>query len=207
MNQEALQRVPDELPAPPVVADGAGLWERWKAFTVRRRTVFSPIVFMPLFLVAQPTPAWYLAGLGIVTLGVAMRVAASGYLIKSAELTVTGPFAYMRHPLYAASFVIAMGGCAMTGLWWAFPVMAALFAVIYGPTVAFEEGFLVEKYGEAYKEYRARVPAVIPRLRHAQGAWRGFRWGLVLFNKEHINASGVAVIALAFAVRLLVRLV
>ena len=206
MNPDALQRVPEEMPAPPVAADGAGVWERWQAFTVRRRTFFSLLVVVPLFLLARPRPIWYLAGLGLVLLGLALRVAASGYLIKSAQLTVSGPFAHMRHPLYVASFAVAMGYSAMSGHWCAFPIMAVLYVAIYGPTIAFEESFLAEKFGGAYDEYRARVPGVFPRLRCAPGSWRGFRWALVVFNKEHVNAAGVAAIALAFAVRLLIWL-
>jgi protein-S-isoprenylcysteine O-methyltransferase Ste14 len=203
MNPEALHRVAEEMPAPPVAAQGAGLWERWQAFTVRRRTVFSLVVVVPLFVLARPTPKWYLAGLAAIVLGVAMRLVASGYLIKSAQLTVTGPFAHVRHPLYIASFANAMGCCAMSGHWCAFPIVGLLYVAVYGPTVAFEESFLAGKFGEAYDAYRRQVPALLPRWRSPRGSWRGFRWALVLFNKEHVNVLGVATIAAAFALRLL----
>jgi protein-S-isoprenylcysteine O-methyltransferase Ste14 len=205
MNPEALQRVAEEMPAPPVVAEGASVWERWQAFTVRRRTLFSLLVIVPLVVIARPTLAWYLTGVAFILVGICLRIVASGYLIKSAQLTVGGPFAHMRHPLYVASSLIAMGCCAMSGRWLAFPIVAGLFVAVYGPTVAFEERFLGDKFGDAYREYRARVPAVLPRLRPPPGSWSGFRWALVLFNKEHVNASGVAAIVLGFAARLLMQ--
>jgi protein-S-isoprenylcysteine O-methyltransferase Ste14 len=203
MNPEALQRVRDEMPGPPVVADGAGLWERWQAFTIRRRTLFSLLVVVPLVGLARAAPTWYLVGSALMVLGIALRVVASGYLIKSAQLTVTGPFAHMRHPLYLANFVIAMGYCAMSGRWSTFPVVAALFVAVYAPTIAFEESFLADKFGDTYVQYRARVPSLFPRWRAAPGSWAGFRWSLVLFNKEHVNVSGLVALAAAFAVRLL----
>ncbi len=201
MNPEALRQIQDEMPTPPVVAEGAGLWQRWQAFTVRRRTLFSLLVAVPLIALARESSVWYLTGLALGLLGVSMRVLASGYLIKAAQLTVTGPFAHMRHPLYVANFVIGMGCCAMSGRWQAFPIVAVLFVAIYGPTIAFEESFLTDKFGETYLRYRARVPAFLPRWRVASGSWSGFRWSLVLFNKEHVNVSSLVAIAVVFAVR------
>ena len=74
--------------------------------------------------------------------GLWLRAYASGYVKKNQELTVTGPYAYTRNPLYLGSMLIAFG-FALAVLSW--PVALALaigFCVIYIPVIASEERFL-----------------------------------------------------------------
>lgn len=98
----------------------------------------------------------------ITALGVNNIPAASVADVK--QLITAGPYALVRHPLYSADIVLAWG------LFFAFPSLRLLVAVIWATTIfvywaKLEEAALEEKFGEQYREYRARVPMLFPRLR------------------------------------------
>ena len=80
------------------------------------------------------------------------------------RLCDTGPFAYVRHPMYAALIPMYVGMCL--ALKSAFPLVHGLllFVTIY-PKFAMEEDALNAKLGDKYRDYMRRVPArIIPGL-------------------------------------------
>ena len=130
----------------------------------RRIRVPLGFVFAGVFLwLARPTWQTMLASLVLVAPGVWLRAYAAGYVRKDAELTRTGPYAYTRNPLYLGSMMIAFGFAAAAGSWVILIVLAALFAVIYIPTIQSEEGYLREHFA-GFEEYAAKVPRLLPRL-------------------------------------------
>jgi len=77
------------------------------------------------------------------------------------RLVTTGMHARVRHPIYLAHFcmltawTVGSGTGAMFGLW--------VFAVVTGSLMIYwEDRELETRFGEEYREYRARVPAIIP---------------------------------------------
>src|SRR5262245_57561623 len=79
---------------------------------------------------SRPTPASIAAGALPILLGEGLRLWATGHLHKNDSLTVTGPYAYLRHPLYAGTLLIGAGFLIMawSGIALAF---AAVFLVGY----------------------------------------------------------------------------
>lgn len=73
-------------------------------------------------------------------------------------LIASGFHAYVRHPLYAAGFLI-LWGAAWTDLGLATAAWGTLYLVI---GARFEERRLIRLYGDTYREYRRRVPAFVP---------------------------------------------
>jgi protein-S-isoprenylcysteine O-methyltransferase Ste14 len=116
----------------------------------------------------------YFVGLLLCALGLGFTVWARAHLgtnwsdtvsrKRGHELVSTGPYARVRHPIYTGlllaffSVLIARGdlvsllGCTMMTL-----------AVLQ--KLRIEERWMAETFGDAYAEYRARVPALIPALR------------------------------------------
>ena len=95
-------------------------------------------------------------------LGVA-RMVGQAELRAGGEMKLDGIYARVRHPRYAAMLISTLGACLMAArpaMWCA----AAVWAVVVGLMVREEERELVARFGDAYEEYRRRVPAVIPRL-------------------------------------------
>jgi hypothetical protein len=114
-----------------------------------------------------PQPAAVAWSLALVVPGLWLRAYASGYVKKNRELTVTGPYAHTRNPLYLGSMLIA-AGFAVALLSWPVGLALALgFTVIYVPVIASEERFLRSTF-PAFGDYCQRVPRLIPRLRPAR---------------------------------------
>jgi protein-S-isoprenylcysteine O-methyltransferase Ste14 len=78
------------------------------------------------------------------------------------ELVTHGPFAYVRHPLYA-TIMITIPPLAI--VWFSdllFLVPWVLMFVVSHHIVSVEERELIEVFGEDYARYRRCVPALLP---------------------------------------------
>ena len=132
--------------------------------------------FLPLYLAGlailvffPPEPHVLARVLPVIGVGAILRGWGAGHLVKNHELTVTGPYAHLRHPLYLGTILIATGfALAVTG-WVSLLALVALwpwFALRYFPRKERSESRRLEElYGERFERYRAAVPALWPRLR------------------------------------------
>jgi protein-S-isoprenylcysteine O-methyltransferase Ste14 len=187
--------------SPPPSSDWIARWQR-----VARR-IRVPLGFLTallyLFELARraPQPAAVAWSLALVLPGLWLRGYAAGYVKKNRELTMTGPYAHTRNPLYLGSMLIA-AGFAVALLSW--PVAVALvvgFAVIYIPVIASEERFLRATF-PGFDAYCARVPRLVPRLSPAQAlapadASGAFSFGLYLKHREYNAGVGAALLYLS----------
>ncbi|HEY1766866.1 MAG TPA: isoprenylcysteine carboxylmethyltransferase family protein [Terracidiphilus sp.] len=148
----------------------SGSMQRWQQLARRTRV---PLGFLAaalyLFELWQraPQPAAIAWSLALVLPGLWLRGYASGYVKKNRELTMTGPYAYTRNPLYLGSILIAAGFAVALLSWPVAVVLAFGFAVIYIPVIASEESFLNASFTE-FAVYRRKVPRLIPRLSPAR---------------------------------------
>ena len=82
---------------------------------------------------------------------------------KRNRLAITGPYSYVRHPQYVG-FILVMFGFLLQ---WPTLLTLAMFPVLvfmYLKLARAEERETLASFGDAYREYMARVPAFIPRL-------------------------------------------
>lgn len=122
------------------------------------------ILAITFFWLARPSFPSIGFGAAIVLIGLLIRGWAAGVLEKNRELTVSGPYAFTRNPLYLGSFVIGAGAVVAGARPWLGLVFVAYFAWIYGSTMARESGELAGRFGESYNRYRDSVPVLLPRL-------------------------------------------
>ncbi len=127
-----------------------------------------------LLLSVRPEPLAYLAGMTAILVGALLRTWGAGHLVKTERLTRTGPYAWIRHPLYAGTLWAGVGLALMPGGWWS-PTLLAVFLVWffldYFPRKERTEAARLEAlYGRDFADYRAEVPALIPRLRAVRPA-------------------------------------
>lgn len=125
---------------------------------------------------AQPVLPLFVAG-GVLTLfGEAIRfwgVAYAGPLTRvtggvgAPEVIVSGPFAYVRNPLYLGNILMYIGvGITANALSpWLVIVAAVYFAFQYSVIVSLEEEFLLKEFGEKYRLYKNAVPRFFPALK------------------------------------------
>jgi protein-S-isoprenylcysteine O-methyltransferase Ste14 len=79
------------------------------------------------------------------------------------QLVTSGIRSRVRHPIYLGHLCEILGWCLGTGLVALYALAA--FAVITGALmIHIEDRELEARFGEAYRRYRTRVPAVLPRL-------------------------------------------
>ena len=78
------------------------------------------------------------------------------------KLASSGDYARVRHPLYLYSILFLVLNPVMTARW----VLLTIFSVAYfivGGMV--EERRLLKEFGDEYREYRQRVPFMIPSVK------------------------------------------
>lgn len=82
---------------------------------------------------------------------------------RERRLAVTGPYAHVRHPQYAA-FVLIMFGFLLQ--WPTLPtlVMFPILVAVYTRLAKNEEREVLEIFGDAYRDYQQHTPAFIPDL-------------------------------------------
>jgi len=148
-----------------------------------------------------PQPAAVAWSLALVVPGLWLRGYAAGYVKKNRELTVTGPYAHTRNPLYLGSMLMAAGFALALLSWPVAMLLAGGFAAIYIPVIDSEERFLRATFPE-FEAYCRRVPRLIPRLTPADhsGADSGagsFSFSLYLRHREYNAAIGAALLYLS----------
>ena len=133
-------------------------------FFVRWRVRLGyPLSFAVLYF-SEPTPRSILLGALTGVIGLVVRAYAAGYLHKQEVLTVTGPYAYTRNPLYLGSAVLALGAAIATRSWISAAILMAYFAVFYSIVMQREAKELHVRHGASFEEYARAVPLFIPRL-------------------------------------------
>jgi len=86
-------------------------------------------------------------------------------LFADHELVRTGPYRFVRHPIYASMLgMLVASGLVMTH-WAVLIVAVAIFIVGTEIRVRAEDGLLESRFGETFRDYRAAVPAYIPFVR------------------------------------------
>jgi methanethiol S-methyltransferase len=118
-------------------------------------------------------PGSIIAITGITVMGICIRkyfAHLSGirslYMVEKSrnELMITGIHKYMRHPLYAGTFLF------IWGLWLFLPFLSLLVTnliitsyTLFG--ISWEEQKLESEFGASYKKYKQQVPKLIPLLK------------------------------------------
>lgn len=175
------------------------------AFLFRRRTFIVLLGIIAMIPWSRPQPVALGIGFAIAAAAEAWRIWAAGTIHKTEELTTSGPYARVRHPLYVGSFLHAIALCCMTGLWQSALIILPMFAVLYSAAAATEEAMLYKVFGERYAEYCRNVPRLVPRLRPWGNSRSGFDWQRVRLNKEYVNLIWIAALSGIFLGKLLIQ--
>jgi len=158
-----------------------------------------------LVWLATPTRASLAAGLPLVAAGLAVRAWAAGHLQRNRRLATSGPYAYLRDPLYLGRLLLLVGFgviAANAAGWVLCAAGLAVFFIDYMPRKLRKETARLEKhFGAPYVDYRRRVHSLVPRLRPYPER-SGDRWRADLFWRE--NREYWLILAVALMVGLMV---
>lgn len=133
-----------------------------------------PLILIVLIL-ASPTWPAFLLGLGIALLGEMLRIwgvshAGSATRTTSGaggdDLITSGPFAYVRNPLYLGNFLITIGFTVASWAWmpWMLILVILLFGIQYWLIISLEEEYLSQHFGYKYQLYKNHVGRFLPRM-------------------------------------------
>jgi protein-S-isoprenylcysteine O-methyltransferase Ste14 len=157
--------------------------------------VFGAIVLA----LAQPTIRSLGIGFGIAAIGEGIRIWAAGHLNKSREITTSGPYRWVAHPLYVGSSIMGIGlavACAsVTGA----AVIAAYLLTTLTAAIKSEETFLRRTFGDQYELYRESQRA--RRQMSAGAAPRRFSVALMMSNREYRAVAGFVMAVLLLALK------
>jgi len=78
-------------------------------------------------------------------------------------LTRSGPYRFVRHPIYSGILLAVLGGVIASGEWRQL-VALALIAGAFLRKIQIEERYMLGQFGETYALYRQNVAALVPRL-------------------------------------------
>ena len=148
----------------------------WSPIARRIRVPLGFLLAVVYVWLARPVIWSILAGFVVSVVGLGMRAFASGYVRKNEDLATTGPYAYVRNPLYLGSIVIAAGFALAARSWVIAAILLLMFLAIYLPVIRGEEKFLRQRFPE-FAEYERRVPRLWPRLLSSSGASESFTSG------------------------------
>jgi protein-S-isoprenylcysteine O-methyltransferase Ste14 len=125
---------------------------------------------LPALDIAAALPGWprIVAGLAAAAAGGALALASerqfkrAGTEVKpwrpSAQLVTSGPFRYLRNPMYVSLAVLTGGIAFALGSGWTLVLMVPAALVMHFGVVRREERYLSARFGDAYRDYMARVP-------------------------------------------------
>jgi protein-S-isoprenylcysteine O-methyltransferase Ste14 len=182
------------------MSDAAKFLARWRV-----RLGYILAVFVLAF--ARPLPKFVTIGAAIGLAGLWLRAYAAGYLHKQEVLTVTGPYAHTRNPLYLGSAILALGAGVATHSWISAAILLVYFAVVYSVVMRREEGELLQQHGQSFKDYAASVPLFFPRITAAKmaGASAG-NFSLAQYRKNHEHQAALGYLLLLGALLVIWRL-
>ena len=178
-----------------------------------RRRSYMPLALVPLFVLTllddrPPTTfRWELFCLAVALCGLLVRAFVVGTAPRGAStrgtrhptaesLSTRGAYSVVRHPLYLANTLVALGCSLLSGTWY-LPVIVALLSFIYHERIAArEEAFLQNRFGGSFNAWASQVPAMVPAFRGYRSAGVSFQTRKVIVQESH----GLCAIGTAFLV-------
>ena len=131
-----------------------------KRLALSTHAVIMPIAAIySIFLPLKIGTAWLYVGLIIYVLALVVTVMVSiNFAATPVDKPVTrGVYRISRHPIYLSGFLLYVGmGIACAS--WVMLLLAVAWIVLWCIVVPAEERFLLEKYGDAYREYIDKTP-------------------------------------------------
>jgi protein-S-isoprenylcysteine O-methyltransferase Ste14 len=136
------------------------------------------------FVLATPTESSLLTGLAIALPGAVLRIWAAGHIEKGREITRSGPYRLVRHPLYIGSALLGIGFSAASANLVVLILAVTYLSLTLAAAIRTEEATLDAKFPGQYSEYRAGTAPAVERP---------FSWARVWRNHEYRAMAGFIV--------------
>lgn len=122
-----------------------------------------------------PFPSWLRwTGVGIAILGFALLQWAQNTLgknwsdtprmIEEQSLITSGPYRFVRHPIYTAFLLILCSTLVISANWFVGLAWIGMTVLEVASRIGFEENLMLEYFGDQYREYRKRTGRLLPKF-------------------------------------------
>jgi protein-S-isoprenylcysteine O-methyltransferase Ste14 len=165
--------------------------KRYADAAQRLRVPCGFLLLVTFAFLSRPTRHSLWLGFPLSLAGLALRGWAGGHLAKNEHLATSGPYAWMRNPLYVGTVLTAGGLVISARSWWLLLVFVLSFALIYLPAVELEEQHLRNIF-PSYARYAEQVSRFLPS-RKSSDPQQPFSWPLYRRNEEYKAALGFLV--------------
>ncbi len=166
-----------------------------KFFLKIRLPLFAVFLLLLVFLVK---PRWFVPGLIVSVLGEILQVWCFSTIKTKKEVTRSGPYMFVRNPMYIGRFFLIFGMLLMTGSIWLLAGFAVLYYFYMTNRVKREEETLSRIFGSEYEKYCMEVNRYIPTFRSFAPEKLAYL-SSESFIKNHAHLNIIAVI-LAYSV-------
>jgi protein-S-isoprenylcysteine O-methyltransferase Ste14 len=174
----------------------------WQKIARRIRVPLGFVFAAAYIWLARPTAGSILTGSSIALVGLLLRALAAGHVRKNEQLTVSGPYAHTRNPLYLGSLIIAAGFAVSARSGWVALIAVVIFLTIYIPVMRSEETFLRAQFPE-FDDYARQVPQLFPRITSFQSSANAFSSHLYWKHCEYNAAIGCVLMIAALMAKLI----
>ena len=174
------------------------MFDTLAAALARLRVALGWVFGVLVIVLAQPTGRTIAIGMSIAALGEAIRFWASGHLNKSREVTSSGPYRWIGHPLYFGSTVMGIGlaiACASAAV---AVLIGTYLATTLTAAIKSEEAYLRRAFGEQYDLYRS---GVAEKRRRQAASGRRFSLQQAIANREYRAVVGLVVAILMLVLK------
>ena len=176
--------------------------QKFNQFIGHNRTAMSLLLALIFLWLAKPTVTFILWGIPLIIFGEFIRTWSAGCINKEYEhLTIEGPYAYTRNPLYVGNFLLGIGFVIMGHHWIPFVLFLIFFFLIYRSTILDEENTLSRVFGQSFTDYKKRVPRFIPLIIPLSSPKFIFYWGRVFRHREHKAWLGIAAVLIFIIIK------
>ncbi len=158
-------------------------------FVQRLRVAGGFILLVAFAGLARPSAVSLAVGLPVSLLGLVLRAWAAGHLAKDQDLAVSGPYAYLRNPLYVGTLITALGFVVAARNVWLAVLFVGVFLLVYLPAVELEEQHLRDIF-TGYSHYAYQVNRFVPGRRYQASLGKSFSGALYRRNEEYKAALG-----------------
>jgi len=145
-------------------------------------------------LLVRPSWTSWVTGAGVAFVGELLRLWAAGHIDKGREITRSGPYRFLRHPLYVGSTLLGLGFAVASRSAVVWVLTAVYLVVTLSAAIRTEERTLDERFDGGYSAYRAGRSAPVDRP---------FTWSRVMANHEYRAVTGAIVVFAWLAYRAL----
>jgi protein-S-isoprenylcysteine O-methyltransferase Ste14 len=164
----------------------------------RLRVALGWVFGLLVLVLSHPNRTSIAAGAAIAAGGEAIRIWAAGHLNKAREVTSSGPYRFVGHPLYVGSTVMGAGvavACASLPV----AILIALYlTTTLTAAIKSEEAYLRRAFGEQYELYRKGLAA---RRGSPTAAPRRFSVRQAIANREYRAVIGLVIVIWLLALK------